>query len=141
MVLRSNLVYLSVSLYQTLIGEKILIVCTVGVGWVIHARRSCYPLNFTKTLIRSHTVWNCRSYVVMKLTHSFAAAETCNKVQGRLNRLTLLSSSPIATLVATLSCCFIAAVVNISIGTLSIKGTLIHCIYLYIHTVNKRDLG
>ena len=108
MALRSHLIYLSASMYQTLIGEKILIMYTVGVGRVIHARRSCYSLNFTKTLIRSHPVSNCCSYVVMKLTHSFAAAESCNKVQRRLNLLPFPSTPPIATLVATLLYCFIA---------------------------------
>ena len=72
--------------------------CTVGVGWVIHARKSCYPLNFTKALIRSHTVSNCRHYVVMKLTHSFAATETCHKVQQCLNRLPVPSFPPIPPL-------------------------------------------
>jgi uncharacterized membrane protein YjjP (DUF1212 family) len=95
----------------------------VGVGWVLHARRSCYPLNFTETLIRSHIVWNYRSYDVMKLTHSFAAAGTCSEVQRRMNRLTVSSSPPIATLVANLSCCFIAALVNLSICNFNLTGT------------------
>ena len=103
MALRSYLALLSLSLYRSLIREKILITCTVGVGWVIHARRSCYPLNFTKALIMSHTVSNCHRYVVMTLTHSFAVAETSNKVQRRLNHLSVPSSPPTATLVATLS--------------------------------------
>jgi len=108
MVLLIYLARLSVSLYQSLIEEELLIMYTVVVGWVIHAHRSYNPLNFTKALIRSHTVSNCRRYLVMKLTHSFAAAGTCNKDHRRLNRLPVPSSPPIATLVATLSYCSIA---------------------------------
>jgi hypothetical protein len=102
MVLRSYLVNLLVSLYQTLIAEKILIMYTVGIGWVLHALRSCYPLNFTETPIGLLTLSNCRSYVVMKLTHFFAAAETCDKVQRHPNRVAVPSSPPIATFEATL---------------------------------------
>jgi hypothetical protein len=107
---------------------------TVGVGWVLHARRSCYPRELYKDPRPVTYCLQLPQLLCNEVETLFAAAETCNKVQRRLYRPTVPSPSPIATLVLTLSCYFIPALVNLSICNFAVTQTT----DLYIRAVHSR---